>query len=161
MRLLLATAVALAAATLFSGALSPASAGPVLDPSTPPQETVGKAAAGKPKPYRADVTADCGGDTQCVATFGKKQKERTISLVNCAAGVANGITVLGEVRLSDPEEGVGYMGQISKAPAGTGEYAVYEYPHRFVVAAGQKLAVVVSATGQLFALRCIVDGTID
>lgn len=161
MRLVLATAGALCTATLFSGALSPAAADPILDPLSPPLETVGKAAAGKSKPYRADVTADCGGEAQCFATFGKKQKERTISLVNCAAAVANGITVLGEVRLTDPEEGIGYMGQISKAPAGTGEYAVYEYPHRFVVPAGRKITVVISATGELFALRCIVDGTIE
>jgi hypothetical protein len=161
MRPALATAGVFCAAALVSGALSPSSADPVLDPSSPPQETVGKAAAGDPKPYRAEITGNCDGGSQCIVSFGKKQKERTISLVNCAAGVANGLSVLAEVRLSDPEAVVGYMGQISKAAAGGGEYAVYEYPHRFVVAAGRKMTVVVSAVGEVFATRCIVDGTIE
>lgn len=161
MQFLLATVGAVVASVALSGPASAAAADPLLAPSSTPQETIGKAAAGEPKPYRAELTTDCGGASQCVLDFGKKQKARTLSLVNCAAAVSNGVAVVGEVRLSDPEAVVGYMGQISKALAGTVEYTVYEYDHRAVVAGGRRLAVVVSATDPMIAMRCIVDGTID
>lgn len=145
----------------LAGGIASAGAEPVLAPSSAPAEVIGKAAAGEPKPYRAELISDCGGESICVLDFGKKQKARTLSLVNCAAGVANGVAVLGEAPLSDPEWVVGYMGQLSKATDGANEYSVYEYPHRTVVAGGRRLTVVVSATAPIFALRCIVDGTIE
>jgi hypothetical protein len=150
-----------AVSAALAGAIAPAGAEPVLAPSSAPAETIGKAMAGEPKPYRAELSSDCGAASLCVLDFGKKQKVRTLSLVNCAAGVSNGTAILGEVRLSDPDVVVGYMGEISKAPAGMSEYAAYEYPHPVVVAGGRRLTVVVTATAPMLAMRCIVDGTIE
>jgi hypothetical protein len=160
MQFLLATVGAVVAGVVLSGPTSPAAAEPLLVSPSAPQETIGKAAAGEPKPYRSELVSDCGA-SQCILDFGKKQKARTLSLVNCAAAVPNGVAIVGEVRLSDPEAVVGYMGQISKALAGTVEYTVYEYDHRAVVAGGRRLTVVVSATSPMTAMRCIIDGTID
>lgn len=156
MRVSLLAAVCVA----FAGAARPAAAEPIHSPSSAPTETIGKAAAGKPKPYRSEVFSECGA-TQCVVDFGKKQKTRNLTLVNCAASVANGTVVLGEVDLGDPAAVVGYMAEISKAHVDALEYSAYEYDHRFVVDGGRKLMVSLHASASIAGMRCIVEGTIE
>jgi hypothetical protein len=160
MRLIPVTVGAFAGAAFFA-LLSAAAADPLLAPGSAPQETIGKAAAGKPKPYRSELLTDCDAATQCVLDFGKKQKVRTIRLVNCAAGVTNGVAVLSEVRVTDPDAVVGYMAVVTRAEVNTIEYSVHEYPHTFEVAGGRRLTVIVTGSQAMNALRCIVSGTIE
>jgi hypothetical protein len=153
--------LAAVAGAFLAGPVSHAMADPVLAPHSEPAETIGKAAAGDAKPYRSELVTSCGNVAPCSLNFGKKQKARTVTLVNCAAGVNGGTALLGEIRLDEPDAVMGYMAVLSRAAIGNVEYTVQEYQHKIPVPAGRRLYVLVNASAPMSALRCIVSGTIE
>lgn len=144
----------LAAAVAACVMAVPAGAGLLEKGAAKSAETIGPAAKGDPKPYQANANGTCGGAT-CVASFGKKQKVRTIRLITC--GVVGGEPQFGAVLVQSALQF--YMPLASVAPSGGAKVGMFEFQFAFDVPPESTFEIYLQGTAVTEA-ACTATGTI-
>jgi hypothetical protein len=149
------------AATLALGAVlavMPACAG---TSGTAKGKTTGAAAAGDPKPFDDYASAVCV-DFTCIVDFGKRpNKERAVHWINCVITTEGGIAYLASAIADFGEsKNKGGFSAVSRATAGTKEFAVFQYTNPLTIPAGNQLLVGVQTTGTSGTGHCTLGGTI-
>ncbi len=150
------------AATLALGAVlavMPASAG--AHGSAAKGKTTSAAAAGDAKPFDDYASAVCT-DFGCIVDFSKRpNKERAVQWINCVIVTDGGIAYLASV-LSDfgESKNKGGFSTVSRATAGTKEFAVFQYTNPLTIPAGNQLLVGIETDGTSSSGHCTLGGTI-
>ena len=124
---------------------------PVLADSTAP------AAKGDPKPFQITVVGNCSSSS-CTASFGKKNRVRTINWINCGINTNDGALLSGVVYTEDLNLPVGYMAIIARGQSGKSELAAAEFRNVFEVPSGETLQAQLFTSGSATGSRCTVNG---
>ena len=160
--LAVATLAAMATIPVAIVASSPASAKSVVKmQDVKPTETVGAAAAGKPRTYSAQMPVVCDLGV-CTAKFGKKNgKVRTIETLGCVL-YSNGKNLLGAVALNEDQEAFRlFMPPLSNEEVNGLTYSIFNWTVPFEVPSGAPFNVLLQTSGdQAFAV-CTVYGSIQ
>ena len=150
-------------AVLFGAALFAAgtTSAAILDKkASKPNEVVGTAAKGDPKPYHALVQGTCDVGS-CTVDFGKKAKVRRIELITCGvitdeepqlAGIVFGELADGDIRFFLPLSSV--------APQGMGKVGMFQFAFGFDVPPTTRLQVILQASGMPTVGTCTATGTL-
>lgn len=157
-----ASVAAALATTVAIFASTPAAAKSVVKmQDVKPTETIGPAAAGKPKTYAAQIPVVCEFGV-CTAKFGKKNgKVRTIETLGCVM-YSNGKNLLGAVALDETQGPFRlFMAPLSSEEVNGVTYSIFNWTVPFEVPSGAPFNVLLQTNGDQASAVCTVYGSIQ
>ena len=122
-------------------------------------DSAAPAAKGDPKPFQFTVVSTCS-NSSCTASFGKRNKARTINWINCGINTNAGALLSGIVFTTDSNLPIGYMAIIARGASDENELAAAEFKNVFDVPAGETLQVQLFTSGAATGSRCAVNGVL-